>query len=229
MGVAFAVPALFFFRFGRLDAFGIGLTAFLLLLVLAIEFIPRLNEKYGRETAAIKVERGRFDGLGVIWLLAILFAPLTVWGISQLTPLTPENWRVVLGAQVCIGLVLPCICVLPLIRYVRGPAAAYAILILFVGTAFPASFTVPQSLDLFKGAQWEQVTITDIDRYQFARRQGTVQTNTLDVRLSDGRTLIADRDRVRLTTGDAELLLLSNMRMVLAVRLPSSEGALTRD
>lgn len=218
LSIALAIPALFWFRFGRLDGFAYGVTAFLMMLSLAAEFMPRLRDKYGAETEAIIVKPGRFDRLGIVWLLAIPFAPLTVWLITSNTTLTAENWRQLLLIETAIGLGIPGICVLPLIKYIRGPAAGYATLILFLGTAFPISSVVMQVGDLIIGPTWETVTITNVSRVHLTYRYQDISTRTLDVRLSDGRVLTGNHESQPVHEGRTRLLILENMKVILDER-----------
>src|SRR3954454_10590050 len=121
-GIALFVPAIFWFRFGDLR-FGLAFAGFLLLLVLAVQFLPDLNRKYGPEQAALKVKRHPLDALGVVWLLAIPFAPFFAWVIGSLSTVNAHTWRWVLGTRAFLCVALPLTCALPLLRYVRGRAA----------------------------------------------------------------------------------------------------------
>ncbi len=83
----------------RAGGFAIGLTAFLLLIVFGLRFIPALNKKYGAEQEKLKVKRGAFDWLGAVWLLAIPFAPFLMWVVDSLTVITTQNWKIILGTD----------------------------------------------------------------------------------------------------------------------------------
>jgi len=218
--VAAGIPALFFLRFGRVDALGYGLTGFLLLLTFAVEYVPRLNDRYGAEQAAIAVAPGRMDWLGPVWLLCVPFAPALAWLIAQLSVLTPGNWRWVLGAQVGLCVVLPCVSVLPLLRYVRGQAAPYALLILAIGTGFPASFAAWALADLWQGPRVEAATVTAVDRMVQQVGHREVQTDILELTLADGRTLTANATVLTPAVGPATLVVLEALGVVIAVNSP---------
>jgi len=118
----------------RAGGFAIGLTAFLLLIVFGLRFIPALNKKYGAEQEKLKVKRGAFDWLGAVWLLAIPFAPFLMWVVDSLTVITTQNWKIILGIKAGLCVLIPVVSLLPLIKYVRGKAVPYAVLILTIGT-----------------------------------------------------------------------------------------------
>src|SRR5437660_12144013 len=96
--IAVVIPGMFWVGTGEWGL-GMGLAAFLILLLIAAQYLPEMGQKYAAEQAAVKAEPSWFDLLGVIWLLAIPFAPLAAWLIDSLSTLTVRNWRTVLGAE----------------------------------------------------------------------------------------------------------------------------------
>jgi hypothetical protein len=215
--VALFVPALFWFRYGDLR-FGPAVAGFLLLLVLGVQFLPELNRKYGPEQAAQTVKRGPFDALGVVWLLAIPFAPFIAWVIGSLSTVNAHTWRWVLGTKAFLCVALPLVCALPLLRYVRGRAAPYSLLILFLGTIFPVSIGWPSAADFLRGPGWEAVDVAGSFRVHLTVRGRDVRTRTLKVRLTDGRVLEADADQLDLRRGHCRILLLRSSGRILAAQ-----------
>ena len=57
-----------------------------------------------------------------------------------------------------VGVGLPLTCVLHLLRYVRGRAAPYSLLILFLGTMFPVTIGWPAAADFLRGPSWSPST-----------------------------------------------------------------------
>jgi hypothetical protein len=215
--IALFVPAVFWFRFGNLR-FGLAVAGFLLLLVLGVQFLPELNRKYGPEQTALKVKPGPFDALGVVWILAIPFAPFLAWVIGSLSTVNAHTWRWVLGTRAFLCVALPPTCALPLLRYVRGRAAPYSLLILFLGTMFPVSSGWPAAADFIRGPSWEAVDVASSLRVHLTVRGRDVRTRTLKVRLADGRILEADADQLDLKPGPCRILLLRSSRQILAAQ-----------
>jgi hypothetical protein len=213
--IALFVPAIFWFRFGDLR-FGLAVAGFLLLLVLGVQFLPELNRKYGPEQAALKVKRSTFDALGVVWLLAIPFAPFFAWVIGSLSTVNVHTWRWVLGTRAFLCVAVPLICALPLLRYIRGRAAPYSLLILFLGTMFPVSIGWNSAADFVRGPKWEAVDVASSLRVHLTVRARDVRTRTLKVRLADGRVLEADADQLEIKRGPCRILLLRSSRQILA-------------
>jgi len=213
--IAVLVPAAFWIRFGDLR-FGMSLAGFLLLLVLAVQFLPALDRKYGAEHAALKVQPSLFDGLTVVWLLAVPFAPFLAWVICSLATVNVRTWRWVLGAEAFLCVAVPLTCVLPLLRYVRGRAAPYSLLILCLGTLFPVSIGWSSAADFVRGPKWEPVNVAGSIRVHLTGRGRDIPTRTLKVRLTDGRVLEADAEQVDVRTGECRIMLLQSSRQILA-------------
>jgi hypothetical protein len=171
--IAVGMPALFWLQFGVIDEFAYGLAGFLVLLVLAVHFLPRKTGEFAADLAAHEVERGRFDFLGVVWLLSVPFAPFLSWILTSAFELTPASWRPLLGARAFLCVVVPCVCVLPLVRYVRGKAATFMTAVLVLGTTFPVLCGLDAAIDSIRGPEWENVQIVRVRDVDFTTRAGT--------------------------------------------------------
>ncbi len=216
--IAIVLPTLFYFRYGRVDGFAIGFTAFLVLITVAIQFIPALNQKYAAEQQQLKVTRGPFDWLAPVWLLSIPFAPFIMWLMDSLIIITLDNWKIMLGIKAGLCVLLPGVAVLPLLRYVRGKAAPYALLILVVGTGFPVSIGWHSLRDFLQGPQQETVSIASANRIHLSLKYRDVATSILEVQLFDGRTLEANDLIGTVAPGPAEITLLPHTGAILAVK-----------
>ncbi len=218
MLIAVIIPAGFWLKFRRVDAFALGFTAFLLLLAIAVHFLPALADRYSADQAQRTVTPGPFDLLGVIWLLCIPFAPLVVWLIGSLTVVTDNNWQLILGSKTLVGVALPLICVLPLLKYIRGDAAPVAILILAIGTLFPVSFGLTALQDLRAGPQRENVVITQVRPVRAYVMRRNVATELAEVELEDGRTLMANVSLGTIEPGPRRIRLLRSTKTLLAIQ-----------
>ena len=219
LAIALVVPGLFWLRFGTVNGYALAFTAFLLLLVFGIEFVPKLNQKYGQELSQLTVEPRWYDRLGVVWLLAIPFAPFVGWVEQNFAELAPGNYRAVLGARALLTVVIPLVCMLPLLRYVRGRASAYALLILFLGTAFPISTGYAAAADFATGAVWQTIEIVQLERVTFVKtRSRTRSRGTVVATLSDGRVLEGSANVVTPHSGSSRALVLAHTGQILAVQ-----------
>ncbi len=216
--IAVGIPLIFWLRFGRVDGFAIGFTAFLLLIVFGLRFIPVLNEKYGAEQEKLKVNRGPFDWLGAVWLLAIPFAPFLMWVVDSLSVITVQNWKIILGTKAGLCVLIPVVSVLPLIKYVRGKAVPYALLILVIGTGYPVSLGWHAMRDFISGPQQQQVSVTQVNQIHMTYKFRDVPTEILVVKLADGRTLEANATQAAIETGPAAITVLQHSGVILAVR-----------
>ncbi|HEY4103449.1 MAG TPA: hypothetical protein VGM44_06140 [Polyangiaceae bacterium] len=217
LAIAFGVPVIFWLKFGTINGYALATTGFLLLLVFAIEFIPKLNQKYGAELEADRVERRWYDQFGIVWLLAIPFAPLLGWVIQTTATIGLQNWRWIFGLRGFVCVVLPLASVLTLLRYVRGRAAPYALLILLVGTAFPVSTGISAALDFVRGPRWESVEIVSLERVTMIVNSHHTPTTIVSATLSDGRVLEANAAAVTLRTGAKRALILQHSGIILAL------------
>lgn len=151
---AWGIPALFFLRFGRLDAYAAGFTvamiALCLLMAVGFLFADRSDVHATRATNG-----GLLDGLGSLWLLACFFCPLLNWLLRELTAssLSGESWRSIFWIRVLITAGPPLICAASLVRYIEVKAARIQIPLLLVVTALPLSTTYWMLRDLSAGAR----------------------------------------------------------------------------
>ncbi|MDP2312656.1 MAG: hypothetical protein Q8P41_07100 [Pseudomonadota bacterium] len=203
--IAVVIPGLFWMKAGRVDGFAIGFTALLLLLAAGVHFLPRMDspllDRHAADLAKQPLSPHPLDRLVFLWVACIPCSPLILYIIANMTTLTGDNWRTILGSKVLVCVVLPLIGALPLLRYIRGPAALYALLFAVVGTLFPVAFGLPALADLLGGLRREQVTVTAVRRIVVARQgHGEEATDILDVDLADGRTLQANTRNARLRT-----------------------------
>jgi hypothetical protein len=219
--IAVLMPAAFWLKFRRVDEFALGFTAFLLLLAVSVHFLPALTDRYSADQAKHPVTPGAFDLLGVVWLLSIPLAPLAIWLIGSLTVVTNNNWQAILGTKTLIGVALPIICVLPLLRYIRGDAAPIAILILAIGTLFPVSFGLTALQDLRTGPQRETVVITRVQPVVAYVRRTSVETDILEVELEGGRTLRANARLGTIELGPQPIKYLRATKTLLVVQRQS--------
>jgi len=218
LAIAVIIPAGFWFRFRRVDEFALGFTAFLLLLAIAVHFLPALADRYGADQAQRTVTPGPFDFLGVIWLLCIPFAPFVIWLIGSLTVVTDDNWKLILGSKTLVCVALPLIGVLPLLKYIRGDAAPIAILILAVGTLFPVSFGLTALQDLRTGPERENVVITQVRPVKAYVMRREAATDLVEVDLADGRTLTANVRVGTIEMGPRQIRFLRSTKTILALQ-----------
>ena len=162
-----------------------------------------------------------FDRLAVVWLLAIPFAPFLAWVIGSLATVNVRTWRWVLGAEAFLCVALPLICVLPLLRYVRGRAAPYSLLILFLGTLFPGRDRLVVRRRLRPRAEMGARKRRQQHQGPPDYRGRDIPTRTLKVRLADGRVLEADAEQVDIRTGACRILVLQSSRRYLTVERES--------
>ncbi|MBI3710376.1 MAG: hypothetical protein HY246_22245 [Proteobacteria bacterium] len=186
--IAVVIPALFWIRFGELGwDMGFGLAGFFAIIVLAIWYSDRLPAAAAAAPSVFK--RSRFDVLGVVWLLSIPFGPFFGWGATE--QLTAENWQAVAGIRAFLGIVLPAVGVLPLLRFVRGPNVAISAVVLLIGTAFPILTARYAAYDLIRGPVWEDVDVKKVRVIEYSALGGFWLRSLPLVDLSDGRTLRA--------------------------------------
>lgn len=215
------LPGIWWLEFGRVDGFAIGMTAFLVLLAIAVEYVPRqaiedAGQSVSPERPAAKARW--FDRLGVAWLLAIPFAPFFGWLLTSVVDVNRTNWPWLLGARASLCVVVPIVCVLPLLRYVRRGTAAPALAILALGTAFPVTTGFGAAYDVVRGPDWQTVTIERIEGVHYTTRLGThVDANGVFLELADGRELVRSRT-VPVRKGSAQLLVLRGLGRVIDVR-----------
>jgi len=212
------IPFCFWIRFGRIDGFSIALTGFLVFILIAIEFIPTLNIKFGKEQEAIKVARGPLDWLGVVWLLSIPFAPFLMWLFSSATIVTLENWKTLLSIRTLICVAIPSLSGLPLLKYVRGKASPYSLFILVIGTGFPISFGWNSMRDFTQGPIQEYALVVDVVRVHTSLTHHIISANIIEVKLSDGRIFEANSAQVNILRGSFAITFLEHTGVILSAR-----------
>ena len=206
------VTFLFWLRLGEMGiSLGIGVAGFLSLIAAAIWYSGRVPA----DAQAPKLKPSRFDGLGVIWLLAIPFGPFLGWSATE--QLTAENWQLVAGIRAFLCVVLPAVCVLPLVRYVRGRYAVPAGAILLIGTAFPFIIGLGAALDFVRGPVWQDVEVKSVRDAGFTTQFGTrVAVPQAFADLIDGRTL-RPVSTVDIHSGPARVLVLQGLNRIIDV------------
>lgn len=215
---AVAIPLMFWMQFGVVDGYAYGFTGFLLLLQLAVGVIPKKVDELAESSEASKVKRRPFDFLGVIWLLCIPFAPFLGWIVTSSFDLDPSNWKMLFGIRAFLCVVLPVICVLPLIRYVRGKPAPFLIAVLGIGTAFPILTGLDSAIDFVHGAEWQKVEIVGAGGFTLRPIAAGVDVSDLYIKLGDGRTLARSKAATNIHGGAIELLVLPASEIILGAR-----------
>ena len=204
--IAVVIPAIFWLKFGSVDGFALGLTAFLLILGAVVEFVPRRADALAAEGHA-KITPGRFDSLGAVWALSIPFAPLLSWVLTNAFDVDASNWRALLGIRAALCVVLPLVTVWPLVRYVRRGTAGVSIAVLVVGTGLPVASGVGSAFDVLAGPAWQDVTVAQLGDSDFKLQGREVRAPDAVVKLSDGRSLGRSAD-VAVHEGRMRLLVL---------------------
>ena len=233
-----------FYIMGGYDAaatWGLGMSGFLILLLGAVALSDKEAERASHGTtvssseftntsanstysdgtsgAAGKNSFGPFALLGVLWLLAIPFAPFLLMLVDSLYTMTPVNWKTVLGikAFLCIG--IPLIGVLPLLQYIPGKSSALKALILAIGTAFPMFFGWHSLLDLIQGTKKEQVTVASVENMMFKLKgRSAAETGELKVHLADGRIFDFNKINGNIPNGPADIEYLEYTNTILSAR-----------
>lgn len=213
--IAAVVPTVFWLRFGRVDGFVIGFSAFLILLMTAVRFLPALAGKYEND-APRNVRASKFDKLGVVWLLSIPFAPFLSWVISEFFTITVDNWRMILAVKAGLCVLLPSICVLPLISYIKGKTALIATLILVIGTCFPVIVGWNSMLDLIEGPKERSVLVREVRNITYTRNFKTTPTDIIEITLDDGNVYQANVKYVSVQPGVQALVVLEHVEVVIA-------------
>ena len=211
--VTFAlVIFLFWLRLGEMGVgLGMGVAGFLCLVAAAIWYSGRVPAG----AQAPKLKPSRFDGLGVIWLLAIPFGPFIGWSATE--QLTAENWQLVAGIRAGLCVVLPAVCVLPLVRWVRGRYAVPAGAILLIGTAFPFIIGAGAALDFVGGPVWQDVEVTSVRDAGFKTQYGTeIVVPQAFADLIDGRTL-RPVSTLDIHAGPARVLVLQGLERIIDI------------
>ena len=123
----------------------------------------------------------------MVWLLSIPFGPFFGWLCTE--QLTAENWRILAGVRAFLCVLVPLICVLPLLRCVRGTKAVPAGLILLIGTAFPVLTGLGSAMDVTRGPVWENVEVKHIRPIAYRVGVARVRIPGGIAELANGRVL----------------------------------------
>ena len=206
------VTFIFWLRLGEMGiGLGMGVAGFLCLIIVAIWYSDRVPA----DAQAPKLKPSRFDGLGVIWLLAIPFGPFLGWSATE--QLTAENWQLVAGIRAFLCVLLPAVCVLPLVRWVRGRYAVPAGAILLIGTAFPFTLGAGAALDFVGGPVWQDVEVKSVRDAGFKTQYGTqITVERAFADLMDGRTL-RPVSTVDIHAGPARVLVLQGLDRIIDI------------
>lgn len=216
--VAVLIPIIFWFRFGRVDGFAWAFTAFLIGLITAVQFLPGLASKYRNDASIKHTSPSRFDKLGIVWLLSIPFAPFLSWMINEFFTITADNWRTMLAIKAGLCVILPCMCVLPLIRYINGKTALVATLILVIGTCFPVIIGWNSMLDVIEGPQVKGVVVRDVHTIYYTRNFKATPTDIIEVTLDDRKVYRANNKYVSIKPGVQMLVILEHVGVVIGVK-----------
>lgn len=155
---AIVTPLLFYLRFGKVSWFAIASTVFLVVwcLLVALGFFFQNRSAFHTPVPATN---NIGDRIGAFWLVACAFGPFFGWLMMAL-PLTNGSWRWLYLARVFLGVVLPVITAVPLVRYARGKAALIAVPLLLGITALPVLSCWWVIGDLHDGATVTKVAIS---------------------------------------------------------------------
>lgn len=214
--IAVAFPALFYMGFGVIDGFAIGFTAFLVLLGAAVEYLPGLMDREAERQRLAKesgnpdpVRKPRwYDGMAVLWLLAIPFGPAFSWMVNNWVGVDRHNYTLMLQATALVCVVIPLLGALVMLRFARRGNWPMVLGIVAVGTAFPVAMGWSAAVDAVRGPQWQDVVITDLVDVDYMTNVGTVMENeAVFFVLADGRRLTRDDD-IAPRLGPARLLVL---------------------
>ncbi|MFO1078582.1 MAG: hypothetical protein U1E73_12735 [Planctomycetota bacterium] len=209
---AVGMPLLFRFVFpGCGLGFPIGFVTFWLLVALLLRYFERHPQLTADETQ--RYVPSRFDFLGGIWLLSVPFGPLVGWIATE--QLTAGNWQIVVGTRALLVVAVPAICVLPLLRCVRGKNAGLAGTVLLVGTAFPITTGLGSALDWLEGPVWQEVVVAGVRiPGESMRTYGHTDAIANEAVLADGRSLTVVSS-APVHPGPMRLLVLPNLGRVL--------------
>jgi hypothetical protein len=216
VATAVLIPLAFWLRFGYVDGYGYGVTLFLILLEVAVEVLP-LRVDAAEKKPPPPVPRGRFDFLGVIWLLLIPFGPFLGWFFTSYFDVDAGNYRLLLSIKTVLCVIGPVVCVLPLLRYLRHPYVSFGLAVLAIGTGFPILMGIHAAGDLVRGPHWQDIQITGFRDIANNTQAGTrVRIAGAFVELADGRTLTRTQ-QIKLHKGAAHVLVLRGMARIIDV------------
>lgn len=224
LGLLVGLPLVFWLGYGETSiGFALGLAAFLSVLALGVWYSDRLRVRDAAAPSSDKSappvaapDLGRLSMLmGVVWVLCIPFGPFVGWAATEM--LTSDNWRVVVGLRALVCVVLPLVCVLPMLRIIRRPNLLSAGAFLLIGTAIPVAVGAGSAYDIIAGPVVQDVNVTDIRGTGFRTGLGTtVQIDKDVVELADGRRLRPAEDvKKSLEYGPIRLTILRGMGRII--------------
>jgi len=188
---------------------GIAITALAIMIAVAARYLSAIPNDEGIKS----ITPGRFDFLGVIWLLSIPFGPLIGWSGTE--QLTAGNWQVVAGVRAALCVLVPVICVLPMLGRIRGLHAVGIGLVVLAFTAYPVLIGLGAAFDVLAGPVWQDVEVEGIrDELLRVRGAGVYSEEDAYVGLADGRTLRPVHG-VPLHEGPIDLLILRGLGRIL--------------
>src|SRR5205085_6847027 len=145
------IPALFYLRFGEINAFALSFTGFMVLLCLLVALGYAVQNTPDYQTP-VRAKGGVLDYVGGFWLVACAFGPLFGWLMTApVFELTEGNWRWRYVVRVVLSLGLPVLTALPLFRYVRGKYWYVMVMLLFGLPTLAAWSGLNTLLDLREG------------------------------------------------------------------------------
>jgi predicted membrane channel-forming protein YqfA (hemolysin III family) len=152
------IPALFYLRFGEVDAFALSFTGFVVVLCLLVA-LGYAFQNVPEYQAPVKAKGDWLDYVGGFWLVACAFGPLFGWLVAAPAfTLTEGNWWWRYAARVVLCAGLPALTALPLFRYVRGKYW-YVMVVLLFGLSTLAAWSGLNTLqDLREGPVVRQTT-----------------------------------------------------------------------
>ena len=149
----FGVPALFHLQFGEVDAFALGVTGALMVLVLLVSIGLWIQKKPELATAVPqRIGSGVWlDRIGALWVLMCFLGPALGWVASDTPTLRQDNWRLWLWLRVALAGGLPLVTALPLVRYLDANSWKVGLPLLVGLTALAALSSLSAVRDLRGG------------------------------------------------------------------------------
>lgn len=185
----------FFLKFGHIDGLAWGAAAVMCMVAAAGHWGSGLNARSAKSRNEGYQRRRRASGrelsdvLAVVWFFSILIAPLGGWMLTGFVDLTPTNWRWRLGVRGFACVVVPLVCVVPMLKFIRGQMGKATFIFLFVGMFFPVTTGWNSALDAVRGAKWQQVEITGVRVKSAVFKHSRYTQTDRFIDLADGRTL----------------------------------------
>ncbi|HVS72588.1 MAG TPA: hypothetical protein VHQ47_15130 [Phycisphaerae bacterium] len=150
----------YYFRTFRLDAFDGYFTLFIVLLCLLIALAFFFTDRPDFH-ASVKPSTSPLEILGGLWLPVCAFSPFFGWIItSGAIPITHATWHILYALRAILCILLPLLCALPLLRYIRGKAALIQIPLLLIITTLPLLAGLNYARDLVSGPTESPTTHT---------------------------------------------------------------------